>query len=459
MLDGELRSRKRFLSETAKAGAGLAAGAGVLGAATRAQAARSADAVTITYLDYQPLRVKWVNRWIPKFEAMTAAAGHPIKVNHQVGPTPDVDFKTKITVQYAANNGPDVSAYGHDWMAPFVSAGYLMDLTPYVSKWADWTSQYYPVLTKQCLVGGKVYGVPQEAGLEMLFYRKDILDKYHISTAQPKSWADLLDRGREIKAKTGKWAMLFDAGVQWGGGDWEEAFGPMMLGTKSKIYDAASGKWVVSSKGLLQTFQFYEALYKDKLMPIQPLLNPSPWIIPKYKMFPAGELVISVGGSWSWQFDWGAQGAGPIPNELSVLGTWNFPTQDGSGAPYVWAGTGYIYTIAANSSHPQEAFEFIKFLSSAGPMADELYSIGAVAPRRDVRRTAPYSKLPYIISTESQLTTGKFFGTYDGIDKWEANIASATEAIITGRANAQQALAQFAAGCKKDLGAAKVTTE
>src|SRR5262249_54099340 len=148
--------------------------------------------------------------------------------------------------------------------------------TPYVSKWPDWTSQYYPVITKQCTVGGKVYGVPQEAGLEMLFYRKDILDKYHISTAQPKNWADLLDRGREIKAKTGKWAMLFDAGVQWGGGDWEEAFGPMMLGTKSKIYDPASGKWVVSSKGLLQTFQFYEALYKDKLMPIQPLLNPSP---------------------------------------------------------------------------------------------------------------------------------------------------------------------------------------
>src|SRR5665213_385038 len=108
MFENEPRSRRRFLSDSAVAGAGLAVGAGVLGAADHVEAAgKSADPVTITYLDYQKLRVEWVNRWIPKFEAMTAAAGHPIKVNHQVGPTADVDFQTKLTIDYAANNGPD----------------------------------------------------------------------------------------------------------------------------------------------------------------------------------------------------------------------------------------------------------------------------------------------------------------------------------------------------------------
>jgi hypothetical protein len=37
--------------------------------------------------------------------------------------------------------------------------------------------------------------------------------------------------------------------------------------------------------------------------------------------------------------------------------------------------------------------------------------------------------------------------------------ADATEAIITGRANAQQALNLFAAECKKGLGANHVTEE
>lgn len=192
MFNDVQRSRRRFLAQAAGATAGLAAGGTMLGGANQAQAGVAhANSVSITYLDYQKLRVQWANRWIPKFQAATVAAGHPITVNHQVGPTPDVDFKTKITVEYAANNGPDVSAYGQNNLAPFVSAGYLLDLTPYVSKWPDWSTKYYSAITKQCMVGGKVYAVPQEGGLEMLFYRKDILDKYHISTAQPKNWADL----------------------------------------------------------------------------------------------------------------------------------------------------------------------------------------------------------------------------------------------------------------------------
>ena len=453
-------SRRDLLKTAAGAGLGLAAAA-TLGTGTKAWAARSsADAVTITYLDYQKLRTGWSNRWIPKFEAMTAAAGHPIKVNHQVGPTADQDFQTKITIEYAANSGPDVSSNGLNIMAPFVTAGYLLDLSPYVSKWADWRTKYYPVITNEMLVGGKPYAVPAEATLEMLFYHKDILQQNKISTAQPKSWADLLDRGREIKAKTGKWAMLFDAGVQWGGGVWSEAFGPLMLGTKSQIYDVAKSKWVVRSQGLLQTFQFYETLYKEKLMDVDPLLNPSPWVIPKYKQFPAGDLVISTGGSWSWQFDWGPQGAGPIPNELNVLDTWKFPTQDGSSAPYVWAGANFVYSIAANSQHPQEAFELIQFLSNPQAMADELYTIGQVAPRSDIRTVKPYSTLPKIVSTEAQLTTGKFFlPSYAGIDKWETYIAAATESIITGKSTAQQALDQFAAACKQGIGASNVTEE
>jgi ABC-type glycerol-3-phosphate transport system substrate-binding protein len=132
---------------------------------------------------------------------------------------------------------------------------------------------------------------------------------------------------------------------------------------------------------------------------------------------------------------------------------------DGKSKPYVWAGDGFVYTISATSQHPQEAFAFIKYLTQPGPSADELYTVGSVSPRKDTRRVAPYNKLPYIVNTESQLSTGKYFVSHDGQDKWEAYIAAATESIITGQANAQQALKQFAAACKKGLGASKVMEE
>ncbi len=454
------RSRKRFLTDAAAVGAGVVAGAELLGSGRSVEAAHSgADAVTISFIDHQKLRTSVWPRWIPKFEAAMAAKGTPIKVQLQIGPTPDVDFTTKLTVNYGANNPTDVVASGAGALAPFVSAGYLRDLTPYVNKWPEWQKQYYPVVRKEVSVGGKVYGIPGDAALEMLFYRKDIMRKHGISTAQPQSWADLLDRAREIKRKTGKYALLYDAGIQWGGGVWEESFVNLMLGTHSKIYDESKKKWIVRSKGLLQCMEFYETLTKEALLPVQPLLSPSPWVIPKYKMFPAGDLIVSCGGSWSWEFDWGPHGAGPIPHYLSALGTWNFPTVDGKGKPFVWAGVGGVYTISQASQHPNEAFEFIKFISQPGPLADMLTSVGAISPRTDTRANAAYSAMRHIVSTESQLSTGQFFLSHDGQDKFETYIAQATEAIITRRLTAKQAMDQFAADCKKGLGAANVTEE
>ena len=40
-------------------------------------------------------------------------------------------------------------------------------------------------------------------------------------------------------------------------------------------------------------------------MPIDPLLGPEPWIIPKYEMFPAGDLMATTCGTWCYIYDWG----------------------------------------------------------------------------------------------------------------------------------------------------------
>ena len=47
-------------------------------------------------------------------------------------------------------------------------------------------------------------------------------------------------------------------------------------------------------------------------LPVQPLLNPEPWVQPKYKDFPAGKLLIETCGTWCWSFDYGPNGTAPI---------------------------------------------------------------------------------------------------------------------------------------------------
>ncbi|MDB5538954.1 MAG: ABC-type sugar transport system, periplasmic component, partial [Devosia sp.] len=63
-------------------------------------------------------------------------------------------------------------------------------------------------------------------------------------------------------------------------------------------------------------------------MPVQPLLGPEPWVIPKYEMFPHGELAATTCGSWCYIFDWGRESKNPIPDVTKVVGTWADPGQE-----------------------------------------------------------------------------------------------------------------------------------
>jgi len=385
-----------------------------------------------------------------------AAKGTPVKVVLQEGPTPDTEFKTKITVDYAAGNPPDVTRYRAAWVADFADAGYLLDLTDRLKTWSDWTTVWYPAIKSQIDVKGKFYSVPSEASTQNLFYRKDILTSLGVSTAQPKSWDDLITRAKEIRSKTNKPPLLFPAATAWGGGTFAEGFIHLMLGTRSELYNTQTGKWVVKSPGITSVFKFYETLAKEKLIPIEPLLAPEPWVALKYKMFPAGDLLITTSGSWAWRFDWGPGAPGEIKDVTQKVATWQFPPENPADPPYVWAGVGWQWTVSAKSKNPDMAFEFIKFFTSGDAMAEHLATVGVVSPRSDIAKLKPYADIPELTTAESYLGQGKFFRGQSGQDKVEKAVGLATENIITGRWTAEQAAEEFAKQLTADLGADKV---
>ena len=452
-------SRRDVLVKGAVAGAGLAAGGALITEAGPTQAHADvrvgASPVSITVLEHQEINVKLMKRQIPRFEAAMAAKGTPITVNLQVGPTPDNDFQTQLTVAYAAGNGPDVASFAVSWTPDYILANFLKDITPYVRAWPDWSRYWYPSIRNASMVNGKLYYLPRDGTVFSLFYRKDILDAHGIPTAQPKTWDDLLNVAREIKKKTGKFAFCFPAGVQWGGGTFDEGFIHLMLGSGSPIYDEAKRKWVVKSPGLLRVFQFYATAAKEGLLPVKWLLSPNPWVPIKYKGFVNGDVLMTTSGSWAWEFDWGAQGAAPIPDIFNKVATWQFPAVNGK--PFTTGGIGWSWAIANRSTQPQAAFEFIKFMSSGAGLADHLISSGAVSPRTDLATTQPsYGKLKFLVDSERTLTTARTFIPRPGEAKVQQFIAEATQSLITGSASPDSAMSTFASKVTDGLGAGMV---
>jgi multiple sugar transport system substrate-binding protein len=396
-----------------------------LAATFAAFAGPAATPVTITIIEHQPPRVALMKRMLPLFQR-----AHPnIEVKLLEGPAPDSEFQTKLTLDLNAGRAPDVFALSFD-PADIAVSGFLLDLTRRVQAWPAWKRAFYPRLrTGEFQQNGKIYTIPREATVQQLFYRKDVLRSKGISTAQPTSWRALVSRLAQARQKLGAPVAVFPAGRSWGGGTFWEAFVNLFLGTGSTLYDTTSKKWVVRSRGLTQVLGFYVDITKNGSLDTEPLLNPEPWVATKYEKFPKGELLVSGGGTWSWFFDWGPNGAGPIPNVFQKVGVWNYPKP--SSGTYVVGGTGWRWGISAKTEHPDEAWELVKWLAGPTFIAQNAVTIGAVSPRKDVRR-APYSSYKVLINSEKQLPLARSFKAYPGVDKFAQAVGSVTESIITG---------------------------
>ncbi len=367
--------------------------------------------VTLTVLEHQQLRINALKKTIiPQFEAAEKKAGKDVHVKLVEEVLPDDQFASKLTLQYSQGKGPDVTSFVASSVPDYAAAGYLLDLSSRVNAWPDWKKHFYPVVRQLTAQGGgKIYSLPRGATTLQLFYRKDVLQKLGISTAQPTSWNSLIARLTQIEAKTGKPSVVYPSGTQWGGGSFDEGFMHVFLGTGGKLYDPASKKWIVKSAALTKAFGFYASLQQAKLLPDDALLSPQPWQPTKYVDFVKGTLPVTTSGSWAWQYDWGPgrrRARSRTSGTSSRPGSSRRPTArrrssrrtlTGRGRSRsrrrtpMWRGTG------SSSSTPDTA------------LAEDITAAGSLAPRDDIRGVAPYSAHAVLVNSEKQLRSAKVF--------------------------------------------------
>ncbi|BCJ37236.1 hypothetical protein Athai_47390 [Actinocatenispora thailandica] len=407
---------------------------------------------TITLLEYQQARADVAKKLIPKFEAAMAAKGKHVKVKLVTDQLTDAQFKTKITQEFHSGTAPDVIDTGGNQMTGLAGAGYLLELDDYLNKWSGWSSYYPSAKAPAKQSDGHYYSLPHEASVQSIFYRKDVLQKLGVSTAQPTTWAELIARLKSVTAKTGKPSIVIPGGTAWGDGSWSEGFLPIVGGTGSTFYDKSSGKWKLNSAGLTATFNLYYELKKDGLLPVQDLLNPNPWEPTKYVAFKKGTLPVSAQGTWGWRYDWGPDGAAPIAGVQDKVATWNYPALVSGTKPYSISGGGFAYGVNAKSANADAAVALSEWLSSGTALAQQLTTTGAASPRSGISGLAPYKNEPTLLDAEHKLKTSILPPQGDGSDQVSQAVQRATESILDGKANGTQAAASFAKNAADLLG-------
>lgn len=111
--------------------------------------------------------------------------------------TPDLATdRLGLYMQFFEARSTELDVYMIDVIWPGDLAEHFVDLYKYGAKSA--VKEHFPAIVENNTVGGKLVGMPWFTDAGLLFYRKDLLDKYGVGGA-PGTWADLESAAKKIQ--------------------------------------------------------------------------------------------------------------------------------------------------------------------------------------------------------------------------------------------------------------------
>ncbi|WP_418320719.1 ABC transporter substrate-binding protein [Piscinibacter sakaiensis] len=119
------------------------------------------------------------------------ANGHEVRI--WSAPASSTDNLALLRQQFAARSS-DIDVVMIDIVWPGVLKDHLVDLKPY-SGGAE--ARHFPAIVANNTIGGKLLGMPWFVDAGLLYYRKDLLDKYRL--AVPKTWNALAAAAKQIQ--------------------------------------------------------------------------------------------------------------------------------------------------------------------------------------------------------------------------------------------------------------------
>lgn len=328
-------------------GGGAEGGAGNSGGGT--------GQVTITHYTIDSPDRTFIEQLIPEFEKT-----HPdIKV--KVEKAPYEQFDSKLQTLIAGGNSPDVTShYGYGGFAEYYNKNMLLDLTDLMQEdgfnAADYSIPEH--LMEIYKVEGRTYGIPVNIYVTLMLYNKDMFDAagvpYPPSDFEDKSWTfdKMVEDAKKLTVISDDIAKTqYGVDFTWA----ERDMRPLYFGAEPYSADTWTNGGVPSetyfdSPEVIAAYnKLFGLIFKDKVSPTSEWSksvagqNGDPFV--------AGKIGMSVGGSWN------------------LAGANDFPFKTGVAA-VPWGGNEKVRStlfvdpllILKDSKHPQEAFEWIKYL-------------------------------------------------------------------------------------------------
>lgn len=263
------------------------------------------------------------------------------------------NYFQKIHLLFASNTSPDVIFINNQYLPVYANAGVLEDLSDKDSHFAY--DKFYPESLRALSWSGKLYAIPRDVSTLLIFYNKDIFDRYNVPYPK-KNWTmkDFLITAQKLTHRPDVFGISFEEEPLFylpyltvnGGGFESGVFEKPESRSSLKFYADLRNKYHAAPlKEESASATMAQMFLQEKLG----MHLSGRWLVPKYRE--------------EAKFDWDVVEF-PAGNNGSVV------PLDASG----WA-------ISKSSRHKKEALMLIKYLSSEA-CSKEFTKSGLIVPAR-----------------------------------------------------------------------------
>jgi multiple sugar transport system substrate-binding protein len=346
-----------------------------------------------------------------------------------------------LYVTYLASGEKEPTVLMLDVIWPAEFATYLEDLT--ADKDYFELNNFLPGTVKAATVNGKIVAVPWFTDAGMLYYRKDLLEKYGFKNP-PQTWDELVKIAKTITAKEKN-----IVGFVWQGARYEGLvcdFMEYLVSFGGDVLDDA-GNVVINSPAAVKALQFMvDLIYKEKV---------SPQSVTTYmeeearRKFQNGEAVFMR----NWPYAWALLND---PKESKVAGKVGVaPLPAGPSGKSAATLGGWMLGINKNATPEEKAAakKLVKFLTSYDEQLYKAINAGqnptmiSVYKNPELKKAAPFMVELYgmFINAIPRPRTAKYSEISDVIQKY-------VHAALTQQTAPQKAIEDMAKELNKVLG-------
>jgi multiple sugar transport system substrate-binding protein len=325
----------------------------------------------------------------------------------------------------------DVLSMDVIWVPEFARAGWLLDVSMLLS--VEDKNDFFPGPLKAVTCAGKCYALPWYIDAGLLYYRKDLLEKYKLPP--PATWPELVETARFITAKEPD-----VYGFLWQGKQYEGLVCNVLeyfWSNGGEIFD--KGKLQITRPENRYALGFmWDLIIKYKITP--PLVTTATEE-PTRHIFGNGRALFLRNWPYAWNIF--EQGDSSIRGRVGVAMLPAFPGKKAAATLGGWQ-----LGINRHSRHPAAAKKFISFLVSPEAQKYLALSIGYKPARKslyhdaDLRREQPFIASLYDIFMQArprpvtpyymmmtQVLQPEFSAAITGIKTPEAALESAQKQI------------------------------